>query len=98
MPIPHTPDAAAMATGATPPPSHPIEFITPTAVGVMNSIGWLGGGVAPVAMAAASGVWGMGMCLSATSAVYAVAGVLLVTGASRWMRKAVSPAAQPPAN
>jgi MFS family permease len=69
-----------------------------TAVGVMNSIGWLGGGVAPVAMAAASGVWGMGMCLSATSAVYAVAGVLLVTGASRWMRKAVSPAAQPPAN
>jgi hypothetical protein len=49
-------------------------------------------------MAAASGVWGMGMCLSATSAVYAVAGVLLVTGASRWMRKAVSPAAQPPAN
>src|SRR5204863_8013322 len=37
-----------------------------TAVGVMNSIGWLGGGVAPVAMASASGVWGMGMCLSAT--------------------------------
>jgi MFS family permease len=68
-----------------------------TAVGVMNSIGWLGGGVAPVAMAKASGVWGMGTCLSATSAVYAVAGVLLVMGASRWMRKAVSPAALPPA-
>src|ERR1035437_6745640 len=32
MPIPHTPDADAMATGATPPPSHPMEFITPTAV------------------------------------------------------------------
>ena len=56
-----------------------------TAVGVMNSIGWLGGGVAPVAMASASGVWGMGMCLSATSAVYAVAGLLLVLGATRWM-------------
>ena len=56
-----------------------------TAVGVMNCIGWLGGGVAPVAMASASGVWGMGMCLSATSAVYAVAGLLLVLGASRWM-------------
>ncbi len=60
-----------------------------TAVGVMNSIGWLGGGVAPVAMASASGVWGMGMCLSATSAVYAVAGVLLVLGASRWMTRKV---------
>jgi MFS family permease len=66
-----------------------------TAVGVMNSIGWLGGGVAPVAMAKASGVWGMGMCLSATSAVYAVVGVLLVMGASRWMRKAVNPAVLP---
>jgi hypothetical protein len=56
----------------------------------MNSVGWLGGGAAPVAMASASGVWGMGMCLSATSAVYAVAGLLLVTGAARWMmRKAV---------
>jgi MFS family permease len=61
-----------------------------TAVGVMNSIGWLGGGVAPVAMASASGVWGMGMCLSATSAVYVVAGLLLVLGAARWMRKGVS--------
>jgi hypothetical protein len=48
-------------------------------------------------MAKASGVWGMGTCLSATSAVYAVAGVLLVMGASRWMRKAVSSAALPPA-
>ena len=60
-----------------------------TAVGVMNSIGWLGGGIAPVAMASASGVWGMGMCLSATSAVYAVAGLLLVLGAGRWMLKKV---------
>jgi len=60
-----------------------------TAVGVMNSIGWLGGGIAPVAMASASGVWGMGMCLSATSAVYAVAGLLLVLGAGRWMMKKV---------
>jgi predicted MFS family arabinose efflux permease len=31
----------------------------------------------------------MGMCLSATSAVYAVAGLLLVLGAARWMRKGV---------
>ena len=53
----------------------------------MNSIGWLGGGIAPVAMASASGVWGMGMCLSATGVVYAVAGLLLVFGAARWMQR-----------
>jgi MFS family permease len=58
-----------------------------TAVGVMNSIGWLGGGVAPVAMAKASGVWGMGVCLSATSGIYALAGVVLILGAARWSRK-----------
>ena len=52
----------------------------------MNSIGWLGGGVAPVAIASASGVWGMGACLSATSAVYALAGTLLL-GSARWMGK-----------
>jgi MFS family permease len=57
-----------------------------TAVGLMNSIGWLGGGVAPVAIASASGVWGMGMCLSATSVIYAVAGSLLVLGSARWFR------------
>jgi MFS family permease len=57
-----------------------------TAVGLMNSIGWLGGGVAPVAIASASGVWGMGVCLSATSAVYALAGTLLVVGGAKWFR------------
>ncbi len=41
-----------------------------TAVGVMNSIGWLGGGAAPVAIAAASGRFGMSACLSATSVIY----------------------------
>ena len=62
-----------------------------TALGLMNSIGWLGGGVAPVAIASASGVWGMGVCLSATSAIYAVAGSLLVLGSARWFR-ALKPA------
>jgi MFS family permease len=49
-----------------------------TAVGIMNSLGWLGGGLAPLAIAAASQRFGMGVCLSATSLVYAmVAGILL---------------------
>ena len=62
-----------------------------TAVGLMNSIGWLGGGVAPVAMAQASGVWGMSACLSATSGIYALAGVLLIVGAARWSRQGIRP-------
>lgn len=50
-----------------------------TAVGIMNSLGWIGGGVAPLAVAAGSGRLGMGACLSATSVVYAcVGGILLV--------------------
>ncbi len=57
-----------------------------TAVGVMNSLGWLGGGVAPVAIAAASAHYGMGACLSATSLLYAVFGLLLSFGIFRYMR------------
>jgi MFS family permease len=49
-----------------------------TAVGAMNSLGWLGGGVAPLAIAAGSQRFGMGACLSATSVVYMLsAGILL---------------------
>src|SRR5262249_6863448 len=38
-----------------------------TAQGLMNSVGWLGAGTAPVAIAAASKRFGMSACLSATS-------------------------------
>ena len=58
-----------------------------TAVGVMNSVGWLGGGIAPVAIAAASGRYGMSACLSATSAIYATFAVLLIAGKSRYMKR-----------
>lgn len=51
-----------------------------TAVGVMNAIGWVGGGVAPVAIAAASARYGMSECLSATSLVYLLVGCLLAYG------------------
>ena len=57
-----------------------------TAVGLMNSIGWLGGGVAPVAIAAASQRFGMSACLSANSAIYILCGLLLVAGARAFMR------------
>lgn len=48
-----------------------------TAVGLMNSLGWLGGGLAPLAIAAASQHFSMSLCLSATSSVYALAACLL---------------------
>jgi MFS family permease len=51
-----------------------------TAQGLMNAVGWLGAGVAPVAVAAASDRYGMAACLSATSAVYLLCGGLLLAG------------------
>ncbi len=56
-----------------------------TALGVMNSIGWLGGGLAPVAVAAASERYGMSASISANSVLYLLVGLLMVFGISRYM-------------
>lgn len=56
-----------------------------TAVGIMNSLGWLGGGLAPLAIAAAAQHFGMGVCLSATSMIY-----LLVAGVLLWNARAAA--------
>jgi MFS family permease len=56
-----------------------------SAVGFMNSIGWLGGGIAPVAIAAASERYGMSACISASSIIYLFFGLLLIYGTSRFM-------------
>jgi MFS family permease len=56
------------------------------AVGLMNSLGWLGGSIAPVAIAAASGRFGMSVCISATSIVYLLAAFLLAWGVYHYMR------------
>jgi MFS family permease len=56
-----------------------------TALGIMNSIGWLGGGVAPVAIAAASERLGMGTCLSATSLIYLGLGAFMIIGVRLYM-------------
>jgi hypothetical protein len=53
----------------------------------MNAIGWLGGGVAPVAIAAASERFGMSACLSATSLVYVLFGTLLLAGLATIRRR-----------
>jgi MFS family permease len=56
-----------------------------TAVGVINSVGWLGAGTATVAIAAASQRFGMSACISATSLIYLSLAVLLTWGIARFM-------------
>lgn len=62
-----------------------------TAAGLMNSLGWLGGGVAPVAVAMASTRFGMSACISATAAIYLALGILLYTSAWRQIAKSREP-------
>ncbi len=51
------------------------------AVGIMNSLGWLGGGAAPVLIAIVAKEYGMSAALSSTAGIYLGAGVcLLVAG------------------
>lgn len=58
-----------------------------SAVGLMNSLGWIGGGIAPVAIAAASERFGMSACISANSAIYLLIAVLLIFGIRRGIRR-----------
>ena len=53
------------------------------AAGLLNSLGWLGAGFAPVVVAAGSGRFGMSACLSATSAIYLGCALLLASAAHR---------------
>jgi MFS family permease len=48
------------------------------AAGTMNSVGWLGGGFAPILIATAAGRFGLSACLSATSAIYLCLGLVLL--------------------
>ena len=57
-----------------------------TAVGVMNSAGWIGGGFAPIAIAMASERYGMSAAISASSIVYLLVGSLLLFATNRFMR------------
>jgi MFS family permease len=48
-----------------------------SALGVMNSLGWLGGAAAQLCIGAASERYGMGVCLSATAGLYLTIGFVL---------------------
>jgi MFS family permease len=57
-----------------------------SAVGIVNSIGWIGAGVAPVAIAAASDRFGMSACISANSLIYLFVAMFLLYGIQRYVR------------
>jgi MFS family permease len=57
-----------------------------SAVGLMNSLGWIGGGLAPVVIAAASDRFGMSACISANSAIYLLISILLFFAIRRYAR------------
>ena len=48
------------------------------AAGTMNSLGWLGGGLAPILIAAAAKRFGLSACISATSLIYLGLGLVLI--------------------
>jgi MFS family permease len=54
------------------------------AAGLLNSLGWLGAGFAPVAIAIAARRYGMSASISATAAIYLLIGSLLVAGVSKF--------------
>ncbi|MFN0119905.1 MAG: MFS transporter [Blastocatellia bacterium] len=58
-----------------------------TALGLMNTLGWLGGALAPTVIAIASQKYGMSACLSATSAIYLTVGLLLLFGIRAYMSR-----------
>jgi predicted MFS family arabinose efflux permease len=62
-----------------------------TAAGIANSLGWLGGGLAPIIIALGSAKFGMSACISATAAIYLVIGLLTLL-ASRRLRGTRDPA------
>jgi MFS family permease len=51
-----------------------------SALGVMNALGWVGGAIAPVAIALAAQHYGMSASLSANSLIYFSLGILLCAG------------------
>jgi MFS family permease len=52
------------------------------AVGLMNMVGWLGGGTAPVVIGYLAQTWGLGGAISSAAYVYMAGAVVLATAAS----------------
>jgi len=56
------------------------------AAGTLNSLGWLGAGFAPVAIALSAARYGMGASISATATIYVLIGSVLLFAATRHTR------------
>jgi predicted MFS family arabinose efflux permease len=66
------------------------------AAGMLNSLGWLGGGFAPIAIALAANRYGMGPSISGTAFVYCLSGLLMLLAARRTiLARSNSPAGGP---
>jgi MFS family permease len=66
------------------------------AAGMLNSLGWLGGGFAPIAIALAANRYGMGPSISGTAVVYCLSGLLMLLAARRTiLARSKSPAGGP---
>lgn len=63
------------------------------AVGILNSLGWLGGGFAPIAIAVAASRYGLSACISATASVYLLIGLALLWCAWRLAKNSSTRAA-----
>jgi sugar phosphate permease len=61
-----------------------------TAAGLMNTVGWTGGLVAPPLIGMASEQFGLGVAITATAAVYLLVGVLALFAARMAGRRSVS--------
>jgi MFS family permease len=61
-----------------------------TAVGLMNSVGWVGGGLGAWAIGLTAPIYGMSVGLSANAVVYLCVGLLLVFGIRKFMRGRVA--------
>jgi MFS family permease len=57
-----------------------------TAVGLMNSIGWFGGGFGAYAIGVAAPVFGMSVSISANSLVYFSVGLVMIVGIRAYMQ------------
>jgi predicted MFS family arabinose efflux permease len=64
------------------------------AAGMLNSLGWLGGGFAPIAIALAANRYGMGPSISGTAFVYCVSGMLMLLAAWRTIHTRSNPSTQ----
>ena len=53
------------------------------AAGILNSLGWLGGGFAPILIALAAARFGLSVCISATAVIYLAIGLLMFVGSRR---------------